>query len=194
MTRTPLCLLAIPLLGCPAVRGDDDNDPFSPLDTNEDGVLDEDDVAPGHVAAQLSVDLASEGTDGDPVDQGVTSNLVSLYPGGSGGWYLEATFSLDGGTELRLSMRFENDGTDAPAVASGLVTNVSANSGDASEWFGYGSESMGEVEITDSDVDVASGHYEGDGVIEIFGMGEQPTGETIVMHAFGFRDAPVVLP
>jgi hypothetical protein len=186
-----LILLALlPLTACPAA----DPGPWLGLDTDEDGDLDEDDVSPGYIAALLGVDLASEGTSGTAEDQAVTSNLVSLFPSGAGGaWNLEATFDLLGGTQLRMSMRFENAGVTQPDLGVGTVTNVSANPVDNS-WYAYGSEDLGAIDITDTDVDVASGRYEGAGVLEVLGELEQPTGETVTMHAFAFRDAPLVVP
>jgi hypothetical protein len=198
--------LALLLVACPPGGGDDDDggSPLEELDTNGDGVLDPDDLEPGEAAAVLEFDFDAGDDDDDAADddddvvvddpepeEGVTTTQVTLSPSSSA-WYLEAVFQTSG-PEVTVSLRFENSGEGSPALETGAVTNGNASPDDGS-WYAYGSNPGGEVEIVASSATEASGYFHGTAVMDVLGEFEEPTGETVTITAFAFRDAPLSIP
>jgi len=60
-------------------------------------------------------------------------------------------------------------------------------------WYAYGNEPGGEVEIVAATVTEGSGFFTGEAVMDVLGEYEQPTGETVTVTAFAFREAPIAL-
>lgn len=159
---------------------------FGGLDQNGDGALDDADADDGALAI-YAVSLDAEGAVVEDSEQAEQNETATLRPGGSGGWYLEATLDDD----TTLSIRFEN--AEALTAMEGVVTNVNLNPVD-SEWFGYTGESTAKVKITEvaSDGTKASGALLGELVVEQYGPNEQPLGTSITIKAFGFNALPIV--
>ncbi len=183
---TLFLMLLVPLLaGCPPERGtdddDDDDSPFGSLDRDGDGDLDADDVDSGEAAAAFTLDFEDEDGEPDVTEEQVTTTEVSLSQT-TVAWSLDATFE-----ELNLSLRIELDG---PLVAGTWpVSSGSANHGE--DWWAYTSDAGGDVVISAVGSGIASGHFVGTAEIDVYGPYEEPTGETVVVEGFAFRDAPV---
>lgn len=160
---------------------------YGGLDVTGDGVLDVDDVEDGQVAVFFQ--RLDEGGAAPEGDEGVAVSTTdaTITPGGSFGWYLNAT--VDG---KELSVRFEGD--FPLAAETGVITNASYDVDD--EHFAYASEPGGEVEIVEVHEDgaSASGRLVGEPELEVFGQMEQPTGETIRIGAFAFKTIAIVTP
>jgi hypothetical protein len=158
---------------------------YGGLDVTGDGVLDVDDVEDGEIAVffQRLDESTGEPTEVEAV--AASTSEASISPGGSFGWYLNAT--VDG---AELSVRFE---AESIAVGAGTITNASYEVDD--EHFAYASEPGGEVEIVEVNDDgaSASGRLVGEPELEVFGAMEQPTGETVKIGAFAFKTIPVVM-
>jgi hypothetical protein len=180
-------LLSTSLIGCPPARGDDDDDeesPFGPLDRDGDGDLDADDVDAGEAAAFLVLDFVDEDGEDDVSEEQLTTSVVSLNRT-TVAWSLDATFG-DDIDAVNLSLRFELNGE--LEVGSWDVSSGSANGGGEMGWWGYSGDAGGQVAITAVGDGVASGHFVGQAEIDIYGPYEEPTGETVTVEGFAFRD------
>ena len=192
--RTSLLLaltaaLLVPVLtGCPPERGSDDDDTvdsqFGELDRDGDGDLDADDVDPGQAAASFILDFVDEDGEADVTEEQVTTTTVALNRT-TVAWSLDATFG-DGADAVNLSLRFELDGE--LEVGSWDVSTGSANGGGSGGWWGYSDDAGGEVAISSVGDGIASGHFVGEAEIDIYGPYEEPTGETVRIAGFAFRD------
>jgi len=174
------------LPGCPAERGNDST--FGSLDTDGDGDLDEDDVAPGEAAMAVTFDFLDEEGEADTTDEALTTSTIELQQT-TVAWNLSAVFR-EGDDALTISLRFEHEGdleTGTHPVSSG-----SAQPGDGS-WYAYASEAGGSIVISSVGDDVGSGHFEGEAAFDVIGEFEQPTGEQVLVTGFAFRDAPLLL-
>ena len=180
--------LLVPVLaGCPVERGDDDDaaeSPFGALDRDGDGDLEADDVDPGEAAALVTLDFVDEDGEPDVTEESVTTSVVALNRT-TVAWSLDATFG-EGVDALYLSLRFELNGE--LEVGSWDVSTGSANSGGEMGWWGYSSDAGGQVAITSVGDGIASGHFEGEAEIDVYGPYEEPTGETVRIAGFAFRD------
>jgi hypothetical protein len=154
---------------------------YGGLDVDGDGELSEGDVEAGTFAVYLQP-IPDTGEADEEAAEAITTEDARIFPGGSGGWYLRAT--VDGRV---LSLRFENG--DELSADEGTITNASMDVDE--EHFAYASEPGGSIEISEVADAVASGRVHGSVELEVFGMNEMPTGETIRIEAFAFKTIEV---
>jgi hypothetical protein len=183
--------LVCTLTGCPPERGDDDDDdeesPFGALDRDGDGDLDADDVDAGEAAASFVLDFVDEDGEADVTEEQLTTTTVALSRT-TVAWSLDATFGT-GADAVNLALRFELNGE--LEVGSWDVSTGSANGGGEMGWWGYSDDAGGQVAITSVGDYEASGHFIGQAEIDVYGPYEEPTGETVRIDGFAFREVAV---
>lgn len=189
-------LLALSVLslasGCAGRRGgnggDDDDDTsggLAGLDTDGDGELTDADLSSGDAAAYIRV----SGGDDDGVEIASEDGGAILVPGdGSWGLVMEA----GGSYALQLGLYFEDpDFEDFElSVGTGALqwVNVSSTS---EEFLFWASSSDGSVNVTSTDGETASGYFDGVVDITVADQFESPTGATLRIEGFAFREVPI---
>jgi hypothetical protein len=153
------------------------------VDTNGDGQLDETDLDDGQMAIVFQL-VPEQGEPDEDTAEGIATLDATITPGGSMGWYLTADL-----TGRELSVRFE--AMELIAEVDGAVTNASFDVDD--EHFAYAGEPGASVLLSDVAAGgaSASGRMNGELELEVFGMNEAPTGETIRIDAFAFKGVNV---
>lgn len=157
---------------------------YGGLDENGDGVLSAADVEAGQLAVHLEI------RDADDVisDEKAEHMEASLAPVGSGRWELSGAFA-DG---KRLSLNFE--AMELEAGESPLSSASLQATDEESAFYAFNMEPEGAIVLDSVTEEGVSGAFEGTVELEVLGAMEQPTGETVVVHAFAFKSVPVAQP
>ena len=187
MSRILLTLTIALSLGCllAACETTEEECEAGGLDTNGDGKLDAADVDEGDAGIWASFVDA----DGEEVEIGTWATDANIMYMGDGVYNLQITFDND--ASYVLDLRFDGmspmETGDHP-VAFATLTQ------DESSFYAYDSDPTGNVVISDTDGEVASGHFEGEILLEAIDQTEQPTGETVEILGFAFNSVPVSYP
>ncbi len=183
-----LFLVAVPLVaGCSPRRGGgggDDDDFSAPgfggLDIDGDGALTDDDLDPGGTAIFSVITL-----DGDTTElaQETTDAFIQA---GDGNWYL--TFEHDGAV-MQISIGFWSANPDGWELVEGDGALSSAWGSSEELWLGSATVA-GDMVITSTDGNKASGWMDGEVEASIYDMSESEIG-SLVIEGLSFNEITV---